>query len=88
MAKDVAESCSCSRVLQRAVMRFLGDSGVCGVQSQWPRKNSQRHLWCKKGDFMKAQGQDSWAQRAARDHEERLVIYYEVWEVKPRGSFQ
>ena len=42
----------------------------------------------QKGDFIKARGQDWWAERATRDHEERLVYTMGLGEVKSRGSFQ
>ena len=57
-----------------------------GVSELSAEKELLRYLWCKKGDFIKAWGQDPRAERAAPgpNHEKTL----ELGEVKSRGSFQ
>ena len=53
------------------MMGFWGDGGL----EPMAKEEFLRYLWCKKDNFIKAQGQNLWAGRAAWDHEERLVIY-------------
>ena len=42
----------------------------------------------QKGDFIKAQKQDLWAEELPGDPEERLVLYLGVGGGKLKGSFQ
>ena len=49
------------------------------------KKEFLRHPWCKKSDFIQAQGQDRWAERAARGVVQSDWLYtMELGEVKAK----
>ena len=69
------------------MMKFWGDGGLWGPEPM-AKKGFLKTSLVQKGDFIKARGQNPWAERASRNHKETLVIYLGVGEGRSRGSFQ
>ena len=66
---------------------FLGwQWGSWGLEWQ-PKKNSLRHLWCKKVILLKHRDRTCGLEELPRDQQERLIIYYRVGGGKVQGKF-